>query len=76
MAGLRLMCGPAGSGKSTCARDLEAHGGVRFSIDREAYAAGFTDAFVVDAALMERYLAGFEPPSSAESDVRVIDVTG
>ena len=35
-----LMCGPAGSGKSTYARGLEARGYVRVSFDGEAWALG------------------------------------
>ncbi|GAB2463884.1 AAA family ATPase [Xylanimonas ulmi] len=35
-----LMCGPAGAGKSTYARGLEAQGLVRLSIDEAAWAAG------------------------------------
>lgn len=35
-----LMCGPAGSGKSTVARGLERDGMVRLSIDAEAWARG------------------------------------
>ncbi|WP_425955644.1 AAA family ATPase [Xylanimonas sp. McL0601] len=35
-----FMCGPAGSGKSTYAHDLEAEGFVRLSIDEAAWAAG------------------------------------
>lgn len=38
------MCGLAGAGKSTYARELETQGWVRFSIDREAWRAGFVDA--------------------------------
>ena len=34
------MCGPAGSGKSTYARSLEAGGFVRLSLDEAAWAAG------------------------------------
>lgn len=34
------MCGPAGSGKSTIARDYEADGMVRLSVDTEAWARG------------------------------------
>lgn len=34
------------------------------------------DDLLVDTALLERYLAVFEPPSPEESDVRVIDVGG
>ena len=155
MTRMRLMCGLAGAGKSTYARGLESQGWSRFSIDREVFAAGFTDAatvpseiaadiqarqraaivaalragrdvvvdyafwsraerddyralgraqgadvevvylrapeellrrrlrarrgdhaddLLVSATLLERYLAGFEPPAPDESDVRVIDV--
>ncbi|MDE0547668.1 ATP-binding protein [Microbacterium sp. C7(2022)] len=35
-----LMCGPAGSGKSTVARGLEAEGFVRLSFDQEAWRRG------------------------------------
>src|SRR5699024_8250449 len=35
-----FMCGPAGSGKSTWARRLEADGTVRLSVDAEAWARG------------------------------------
>ncbi|USQ79405.1 ATP-binding protein [Ornithinimicrobium faecis] len=35
-----FMCGPAGSGKSTVARDLESQGLVRLSFDQEAWARG------------------------------------
>ena len=35
------MCGPAGSGKSTVARGLEAEGFVRLSIDEEAWDRGY-----------------------------------
>ncbi|MCA5895162.1 ATP-binding protein [Isoptericola sp. NEAU-Y5] len=41
-AHLVLMCGPAGSGKSTHARRLEAAGWVRVSVDDLAFAEGFT----------------------------------
>lgn len=34
------MCGPAGSGKSTVARQLEAQGMVRLSFDQEAWRRG------------------------------------
>ncbi|HLS64442.1 MAG TPA: ATP-binding protein [Ruania sp.] len=36
-----LMCGPAGSGKTTCARALERAGHQRLSIDEEAWARGY-----------------------------------
>lgn len=48
MARLRLMCGLAGSGKSTHARRLEDAGWLRFSIDRDAYALGFRAAPLPD----------------------------
>ena len=35
-----MMCGPAGSGKSTVARQLEANGMTRLSFDREAWRRG------------------------------------
>lgn len=35
-----FMCGPAGSGKSTIARSLEAQGLLRLSFDQEAWARG------------------------------------
>lgn len=35
-----FMCGPAGSGKSTVARELEAEGMARLSFDEEAWARG------------------------------------
>lgn len=37
------MCGPAGSGKTTYARDLERDGFVRLSIDEEAWAEGLVE---------------------------------
>ena len=43
------MCGLAGSGKSTYARDLEERGWTRFSIDSEAWQMGFVDAAAVPA---------------------------
>lgn len=41
------MCGLAGSGKSTYARELVTGGFVRFSIDEEAWGLGFTAAVAV-----------------------------
>lgn len=38
-----LMCGPAGSGKTTYAKSLEAKGWVRLSIDEEAWRLGHRD---------------------------------
>lgn len=43
MARLVLMCGIAGSGKSTYARGLEAQGWLRFSIDAEAWERGLRE---------------------------------
>ncbi|MFC5999137.1 AAA family ATPase [Quadrisphaera sp. GCM10027208] len=40
MSRVVLMCGPAGSGKSTYARRLEAEGMVRLSIDSELWRRG------------------------------------
>ncbi|MDM7854115.1 AAA family ATPase [Cellulomonas alba] len=59
-----LVCGPAGSGKSTYARRLEAQGYARLSFDEEAWLRGHTEhplppaaAAAVHATLHER-LAG------------------
>ena len=41
MVRVLLMCGPAGSGKSTVARRFEAEGMVRLSVDAEAWARGW-----------------------------------
>lgn len=38
-----FMCGPAGSGKSTTARELERKGLVRLSFDQEAWGRGLRD---------------------------------
>ncbi|WP_026531337.1 AAA family ATPase [Haematomicrobium sanguinis] len=38
-----FMCGPAGSGKSTVARRMEAEGFVRLSFDQEAWARGIRE---------------------------------
>jgi predicted kinase len=37
-----FMCGPAGSGKSTVARQFEQQGMVRLSFDQEAWSSGIT----------------------------------
>jgi predicted kinase len=37
-----FMCGPAGSGKSTVARQLEQQGMIRLSFDQEAWSRGIT----------------------------------
>lgn len=43
MAQVTLLCGPAGAGKTTLARGLEAAGAVVLSFDREARARGVRD---------------------------------
>ena len=59
-----LMCGPAGSGTSTVARELEREGLVRLSFDREAWRRGFRTMPLpaqahrdIEAALRARLLA-------------------
>lgn len=48
------MCGPAGSGKSTVARQLaERHGMMRLSFDTEAWDRGFREAPLAPAAHRE-----------------------
>jgi predicted kinase len=42
MARVIFMCGPAGSGKSTVARQYERQGMVRLSFDQEAWSRGIT----------------------------------
>jgi predicted kinase len=42
MARVIFMCGPAGSGKSTVARQYEQQGVVRLSFDQEAWSRGIT----------------------------------
>jgi predicted kinase len=49
VARLVLMCGLAGAGKSTYARQLEARGWRRFSIDSEAWRLGFVEAAAIPA---------------------------
>ncbi|WP_200940094.1 AAA family ATPase [Aeromicrobium sp. Root495] len=59
-----MMCGPAGSGKSTYARRLETDGMVRLSFDVETWARGYTVAhpaprsvlLEIEAELQERLL--------------------
>lgn len=41
MSRVVLMCGPAGSGKSTVARKLQSEGFTRLSIDEEAWSRGY-----------------------------------
>lgn len=43
MARVTLLCGPAGAGKTTYARELEAAGALVLSYDREAWARGVRD---------------------------------
>jgi predicted kinase len=42
MARVIFMCGPAGSGKSTVARQYEQQGMIRLSFDQEAWSRGIT----------------------------------
>lgn len=58
------MCGPAGSGKTSYARELERDGFVRLSIDDEAWALGLSEqplpesvADRIEARLRDRLLA-------------------
>lgn len=48
-----FMCGPAGSGKSTIARRLEAEGMVRLSFDQEAWKRGIRQMPLSDDASRE-----------------------
>ncbi|WP_280462524.1 AAA family ATPase [Nocardia carnea] len=48
-----LMCGPAGSGKTTRARALEDRGFLRLSIDTEAWARGFREQPLPDEVAVE-----------------------
>ncbi|WP_347754144.1 ATP-binding protein [Agrococcus sp. ProA11] len=43
MARVTLLCGPAGAGKTTLARELEEAGALLLSYDREAWARGVRD---------------------------------
>ena len=43
MPQVTLLCGPAGAGKTTIARELEAGGALVLSFDREAWARGVHD---------------------------------
>ncbi|WP_413316496.1 ATP-binding protein [Agrococcus sp. 1P02AA] len=61
MAQVTLLCGPAGAGKSTLARELEAAGALVLSYDRESWARGVRDGLPsvelmqqIDAELHER----------------------
>lgn len=56
-----LMCGVAGSGKTTCARQLESAGYARLSIDEEVWAR------------FGRYGIDYDPASYAEHSVTVED---
>jgi predicted kinase len=53
VARLVLMCGIAGSGKSTYARRLEVDGWVRFSIDAEAWERGLREVPLPEHAAAE-----------------------
>ena len=67
------MCGPAGSGKSTFARRLEAEGMARLSIDVEAWNRGIRSMPLpehVQSAIQEELLARLR--SHVESGVSVV----
>lgn len=49
-----LMCGPAGAGKTTLARELERAGAVRLSYDEEYWARGYRGTHPVPAALAQQ----------------------
>ena len=53
MARVVFMCGPAGSGKSTVARRMEADGFVRLSFDQEAWRRGIRYMPLADYANRE-----------------------
>jgi len=53
MSRVVLMCGPAGSGKTTRARALENEGFVRLSIDTEAWARGLREQPLPDEVAVE-----------------------
>ena len=67
MPQVTLLCGPAGAGKTTIARELEAGGALVLSFDREAWARGVHDgAFTpelmaaIDADLHARLVRAVE----------------
>lgn len=83
MAQVTLLCGPAGAGKTTIARELEAAGAVVLSFDREAWARGVRDGRpsrelveAVDADLQERMrtavVAGERVVVDASMSVRAV----
>ncbi|MCH1883710.1 ATP-binding protein [Agrococcus sp. ARC_14] len=53
MAEVTLLCGPAGAGKTTLARELEASGALVLSYDREAWARGVRDGRPTQALMHE-----------------------
>jgi AAA domain len=57
-----MMCGVAGSGKTTWARALEARGLVRLSIDEEIWSRFGRYGVPATDGLLDSYLAGFEWP--------------
>ncbi len=69
-----LMCGPSGSGKTTWARDLEAQGWLRLSIDQEAWRLGLTEhprPVAVDAEIRRDQLLDLAAALDAGRDVVV-----
>ena len=53
MSRVVFMCGPAGSGKSTAARELEASGMTRLSFDEEAWRRGIREQPLADGVRRE-----------------------
>ncbi|GEK80982.1 AAA family ATPase [Agrococcus baldri] len=53
MAEVTLLCGPAGAGKTTFARELEAAGALVLSYDRESWARGVRDGLPSEALMHE-----------------------
>ena len=73
MSRVIMMCGPAGAGKSTIARRLQAAGAVRLSLDEEAWERGeHADDFVLTEDLAAEYFDHFEVPTPEEGPLTII----